>query len=215
MKNVLIAGAAGLVGSALLRQLLQVKELEKIIVFVRRPLDFKHPVVHQVVVDFDQLDSAQEWFGGIDTVFCCLGTTIKKAGTKQAFRKVDYEYPLVIARLSAVHRVKTFCCITAMGADPHSSIFYNQVKGEVERDISELKISSINFFRPSLLIGNRMEKRTGEKIGIVVFKALDFLFVGPLKNYKGIRIEKVAQAMIHTASHPQHGKHIVLSGEMQ
>lgn len=215
MKNVLIAGAAGLVGSALLRQLLQVKELEKIIVFVRRPLDFKHPVVHQVVVDFDQLDSAQEWFTGIDTVFCCLGTTIKKAGTKQAFRKVDYEYPLVMARLSAVHGVKTFCCITAMGADPHSSIFYNQVKGEVERDISELKISSINFFRPSLLIGNRMEKRTGEKIGIVVFKALDFLFVGPLKNYKGIRIEKVAQAMIQTASHPQHGKHIVLSGEMQ
>ena len=215
MRKVLIAGASGLVGTEVLRELQNIPTIEKIIVLVRRPIENANPVLQQVQVDFENLAASSDCFKDIDTVFCCLGTTIKKAKSKEAFRKVDYEFPMALALLSVQQNVKNFLCITAMGADPSSSVFYSRVKGEVERDISKCQIPSITFFRPSLLIGDRKESRPAEKAGIIVAKALSFLFIGPLKNYKGISVQKVAKAMVAKGQHPVPGVQIVLSGEMQ
>lgn len=215
MRKVLIAGASGLVGAEVLKELQTIPGIEKIVVLVRRTLENTNPVVEQVQVDFDNLARSSDCFKDIDTVFCCLGTTIKVAKSKEAFRKVDYEYPIALALLSVQQNVKNFLCITAMGADPSSSVFYSRVKGEVERDISKCQIPSISFFRPSLLIGERKESRPAEKAGILFAKALSFLFIGPLQNYKGITVQKVAKAMIERGKHPVPGVQIVLSGEMQ
>lgn len=215
MRKVLIAGASGLVGAEVLKALQTIPSIEKIVVLVRKTLENTNPLVQQVQVDFDNLASSSDCFKDIDTVFCCLGTTIKIAKTKDAFRKVDYEYPMAIALLSVQQNVKNFLCITAMGADPSSSVFYSRVKGEVERDISKCQIPSISFFRPSLLIGERKESRPAEKAGILFAKALSFLFIGPLKNYKGITVQKVAKAMIERGKHPVPGVQFVLSGQMQ
>ena len=215
LKTALIAGSSGLVGSQLLSDLLADQSIERVIILVRNPLDIRNNRLQQVVTDFERLDTIAEWFKGVDAVFCCLGTTIKKAKSKEAFKKVDYEFPLALATLSEQNNVNHFLCITAMGADVASGIFYNKVKGEVERDISKKKIPCITFFRPSLLIGNRKESRPGERIGIFIARILGFLFIGPLKNYKGIRIEKVAKAMHAEAQDPQPGLRIVLSGSMQ
>ncbi len=215
MRKVLIAGASGLVGAEVLRELQTIPTIEKIVVLVRKPIENTNPLVHQMQVDFDNLAGSSVCFKDIDTVFCCLGTTIKIAKTKDAFRKVDYEYPMAIALLSVQQNVKNFLCITAMGADPSSSVFYSRVKGELERDISKCQIPSISFFRPSLLIGERKESRPAEKAGILFAKALSFLFIGPLKNYKGITVQKVAKAMVERGKHPVPGVQFVLSGEMQ
>jgi uncharacterized protein YbjT (DUF2867 family) len=215
MRKVLIAGASGLVGAEVLKELQTIPSIEKIVVLVRKTLENTNPLVQQVQVDFDNLASSSDCFKDIDTVFCCLGTTIKIAKTKDAFRKVDYEYPMAIALLSVQQNVKNFLCITAMGADPSSSVFYSRVKGEVERDISKCQIPSISFFRPSLLIGERKESRPAEKAGILFAKALSFLFIGPLKNYKGITVQKVAKAMIERGKNPVPGVQFVLSGQMQ
>lgn len=215
MRKVILAGAGGLVGGQLVQNLLRDNSIEKIIILVRKPLEITNPVLHQVIVDFDNLDKISDWFSGVDTVYCCLGTTIKKAKTKDAFRKVDFDYPMALARLSEQQGVNHFLCITAMGADPKSIIFYNKIKGEVEQSISKLKIPCITFFRPSLLIGNRKESRPGERIGILFAKATGFLFRGPLKNYRGITIEKVAKSMFLKGGNPQSGIHVISSGEMQ
>ena len=215
MRKVLIAGASGLVGAEVLRELQTIPTIEKIVVLVRKPFENTNPLVQQMQVDFDNLAGSSVCFNDIDTVFCCLGTTIKIAKTKDAFRKVDYEYPMAIALLSVQQNVKNFLCITAMGADPSSSVFYSRVKGELERDISKCQIPSISFFRPSLLIGDRKESRPAEKAGILFAKALSFLFIGPLKNYKGITVQKVAKAMVERGKHPVPGVQFVLSGQMQ
>jgi uncharacterized protein YbjT (DUF2867 family) len=140
---------------------------------------------------------------------------MKKAGSESAFRKVDYDYPLTLAKWTKSSGASGFYLVSAMGASAGSSIFYNRVKGELERDITSLGIGSTAFFRPSLLLGNRIENRPGEKAAIVFAKAIGFLFVGPLKNYKGIHVSKVAKAMIESAKAPKIGVRIVLSGEMQ
>lgn len=198
MKTALIIGATGMVGKECLYRLLESKAYLKVISMGRRPLAIKHQKLEQVMVSFDQPETFADKVMA-DDIFCCLGTTIKVAGSQENFRKVDYEYPLLIARLALKNGASHFLLVSAMGADPGSSIFYNRVKGEVERDTTALGYKRFSVFRPSLLLGYRQEFRLGERIATVFMKGLRFLFSGPLKKYRAIEGVTVARAMVYVA----------------
>ena len=213
-RNALIAGATGLVGKSLLQQLLADDLYEKILVITRKPIDIIHPKLIQQQVDFDTIEALKLSLP-VDDVFCALGTTIKTAGSQDAFYKVDFRYVVNFGKWSAANGVKRFLVVSAMGANAKSGIFYNRVKGEMEAAISRLNIGQVQVFRPSLLMGNRTEKRGGEKIAQVVMGNLGFLFNGPLLKYKGIHADIVAKAMIYAASQKVEGFTIYESGVMQ
>jgi len=211
MKVALITGATGLIGGQLVQLLLEDSYYGKIIVVTRKPLDFQHSKLENLALDFDKLT---EYYHSLkaDDVFCCLGTTIKIAKTKEAFRKVDFEYPVELARISKSQGATQFFLISALGADKNSSIFYNKVKGEVEEAIQKFSFSSLHVFRPSLLLGPRTEQRAGEDAAKWFFKFLGFLL--PAK-YKAVQSIKVARAMIHFAKANNTGFHIIESDELQ
>jgi uncharacterized protein YbjT (DUF2867 family) len=213
-RTALLLGATGLVGGELLTLLLADPEYRQVTVLVRRNLPRTHPKLVQRVVDFKDLTKAADAYK-VDDVFCCLGTTIKKAGSQEAFRVVDYEYPLESAKLAARQGAGQYLLITALGADAKSSVFYSRVKGEVEEAVGRLPLKSLHIFRPSLLLGNRQESRTGEKIAIAVMKPLGFLLAGPLKKYRGIEARTVAQAMLRTAKRNVAGRHAYNSDVIQ
>ena len=206
-KTALILGATGLVGNELVKILIQQKNYEKIHLLVRRPIVSHDPACEVHVVDFEQLHTYQELFQVTD-VFCCLGTTIKKAKSKEAFRKVDYEYPVEAAKIANVSGVEKFLIITAMGSNAKSSIFYNQVKGEVEESLGKLSLPSVHIFRPSLLLGEREEFRFGEKIAAKASAFINILMVGPLHPYKAIEAKNVATAMAAVAEVGKSGMNI-------
>jgi uncharacterized protein YbjT (DUF2867 family) len=213
-KSALILGSTGLVGSSLLGLLLQDADYYKVRVLVRKQTAQSQPKLEQVVVNFDQLSNYAELFA-VDEVYCCLGTTIKKAGSQEAFYKVDATYPYEAAKLAKQKGAKQFLLVTAMGADKSSGIFYNRVKGEVEEKIAALDIPSFHIFRPSLLLGERNETRTGEAIAQKVMPLFSFLMVGGLKKYKPVEGSKVARAMLQVAKQNQPGKHIFESDQLQ
>jgi uncharacterized protein YbjT (DUF2867 family) len=213
-RNALITGATGLVGGSLLTQLLADELYERVVIITRKSIDVKHPKLIQQQIDFDSIESLKLNFQ-IDDVFCALGTTIKTAGSQDAFYKVDYTYVVNLGKWCAANGVKRFLIVSAMGASAKSGIFYNRVKGEMETAVSQLNISQIQIFRPSLLMGNRKEKRGGEKIAQAVMGTLGFLFAGPLLKYKGIHADVVAKAMIKCAKEDANGFTVYESGEMQ
>lgn len=213
-KSALLVGATGLVGTELLNVLLTESEYETVKVLTRRMSPLKHPKLEQIITDFDQLDQYQQHFH-VDDVYCCLGTTIKTAGSQEAFTKVDYTYPLELAKLTKASGAKNFFIITAMGADKHSKFFYNRVKGEVEEALKKLGFSTLHIFRPSLLLGKRKEFRFGERIGVLFSPALTLLLVGPLKKYKPIHARDVAMAMYQASTIPESGCFTHESSEIQ
>ncbi|MDQ1145808.1 uncharacterized protein YbjT (DUF2867 family) [Bacillus sp. SORGH_AS 510] len=214
VRTALVLGGSGLVGKALVETLIQQNTYKKIVLLVRKPIEIINPVCEPHVVDFDHLENEDELFQVTD-VFCCLGTTIKKAKTKEAFRKVDYDYPVKAAKLSYKAGVDNFLIVTAMGANPKSLIFYNKVKGDVEETLKKLELPSLHIFRPSLLLGNREEFRFGEKIAAKASNILNLFMVGPLKSYKAIEAKKVAAAMAEVASSENKGVQIYRSDEIQ
>lgn len=206
----IIVGSTGLVGTELVKQLSMDSEFTKITALVRKKSGLSLSKFEEFEVDFDNLP--KEVFEGQDVVFCCLGTTIKKAGSKEAFKKVDFEYPLNVAKIATEKGVKCYTIVTAMGSDAKSSIFYNQVKGEIENALIDLKFLRLGIFRPSMLLGDRSEFRIGESIGQGIMNLLGFLIP---KNYKAIHGKKVAKAMVNFVKHNNHeGKSIIFSGEM-
>jgi uncharacterized protein YbjT (DUF2867 family) len=213
-RNALIAGATGLVGKSLLQQLLANDQYNKILVIARKLLPISDPKLFQLKVDFDEIESLKTDFP-IEDVFCALGTTIKTAGSQDAFYKVDFTYVVKLGKWCAANGVKRFLIVSAMGASPKSGIFYNRVKGEMETAVSKLNIPQIQIFRPSLLMGNRAENRAGEKFAQIVMGGLGFLFAGPLLKYKGIHANVVAMAMINAAKKDVKGFAVYESGEMQ
>ncbi len=190
MKKALILGASGLVGSSLLNQMVISNDFDEIRILVRKKMDLNHPKVLQIIVDYEHL--SQDIFKDITTVFCCLGTTIKKAGSKEAFKKVDYDYPLISAKMALNAGVKQFLIITAMGANANSFVFYNKIKGQIEEALAELPFDAVMIFRPSLLLGDRTDARFGEQIATLMMNAIDFMT--PAK-YKAIHVNQVAKAM--------------------
>lgn len=211
MKTAFIAGSTGLIGNQLLQLLLDDSFYSEVKAISRNPLTINHPKLKNIVMDVDGLAQHANQLQA-DDVFCCLGTTIRKAGSKDAFRKIDYEYPLTLAKILKELGAKHYSLITALGADKNTSVFYNRVKGEVEDAISQIDFQSYHVFRPSLLMGPRSETRSGEEAGKVFFKLFGFLI--PLK-YKGIESIKVARAMLHFAKQNQSGKFIHESKELQ
>jgi uncharacterized protein YbjT (DUF2867 family) len=210
----LIFGASGLVGNALLKLLLESPEYDKVKAFVRKTLPIQHQKLEQIVIDFDNLDNYSSQIIG-DHIYLCLGTTMAKAGSKDAFYKIDYTYTMDAAKLAAKNGVKKLCLISSLGANPNASVFYSKVTGELENDISNLGIETVHIVRPSLLLGDRDEKRVGERIGIKLSEWLSFIFVGPLKKYKAIHVGTVAKSMFQFMQTQQTGLYIHESIDLQ
>lgn len=211
-KTALLVGATGLVGNSLLFQLLNDSHYAKVITLVRRRMNLKHAKLEERIVDFDQLNLSD---CQADDVFCCLGTTIRQAGSQEAFRKVDFEYPLRVAQLAKQAGAKQFVMVTALGSDAQSGIFYNRVKGEVEKAITAVGFDTLHICRPSLLLGTRKESRFGEGIGKVFAWLLGPFMLGSLKKYKGIQGSQVAAAMLAFAKTTQPGTHVHESDALQ
>lgn len=210
-KTALLAGATGLVGGEVLRLLLESGDYAKVVAFVRRPTQISHPKLEQAIVDFDDLAPHAHHFQNAD-VYCCLGTTIKIAKTREAFQNVDYHYPLRLAELAKQNGALQYLIITALGSDAKSSVFYNRVKGEIEAALHALDLPALRIFRPSLLLGDRKEFRLGEKMA----SYLSFAIVGPLKKYRPIHARTVARAMLHVAAQDTTaGTRIYESNEME
>lgn len=211
MRTALIAGATGLIGNQLLQLLLEDNYYDVVKAISRKPLEITHPKLENIVFEFDRMTEHHNTLKA-DDVFCCLGTTIKKVKTKEKFKQVDLEYPLELARITKENGADKFLLISALGADRNSGIFYNQVKGEVEEAIGQVGFKSYFIFRPSLLLGDRKESRSGEDAGKFVFKYLGFLIPD---KYKGIESVKVARAMQQIARQEKNGLHIHESNELQ
>lgn len=210
----LLAGATGLVGGHLLNLLLEDPAVSGVLVLTRKPLNRFHPKLRELLVDFDQLeDQAAELEA--DAVFCCLGTTIKTAGSQAAFRKVDHDYPLELARISKSRGAKQFILITAMGSDKHSMVFYNRVKGELEADIQKLGLETFHIIQPSLILGERKEHRAGEGIAQKVIPLFNKLMAGPLAKYRPIEAKQIAKAMLAISKRPATGTIRHPSDELQ
>lgn len=201
-KTTLLAGATGLVGSAVLPLLLADARVGKVIALVRRPLPVQHPKLEQWQDD-RLLDALRPETA--DAVICCLGTTIRKAGSQAAFCAVDKDLPVGIAHWARAQGVPTFCLISALGADVRSHIFYSRVKGEVEQEIEALGFPDLAIFRPSVLDGPRQEKRAGERAGIAVLKLLGPLLAGRMENFRLMPHTVLAQALVHAALQPRPG----------
>lgn len=230
----IVSGASGMVGMQLLHQLFQNESFDWIISFGRRELALKHHKLVQIKVDFDHLDKVdleeaarQQNMGGEKqpllkalkeastsyVAFCALGTTIKKAGSKENFYRVDHDFVIDFARMALRMGVKRFLYVSALGADAQSSIFYSKVKGEVENDLKRMDFDYVGIFQPSLLLGERNESRPGEEIGKVVMKVITF--IGLFKKYKPVYGHQVAKAMVEKALDLKiNGNETILSAEI-
>lgn len=206
----LVAGATGLIGNHVLELLLADATYDKVIALSRKPLFNKHTKLENVLVNIDEWTKFSDLKA--DDVFCCLGTTIKQAKTKAAFRKVDFEYPVEVAKALKQNGATTFLLVSALGADKTSRIFYNQVKGEVEAAVGELVYNATHIFRPSLLLGDRKEQRSGEDAAKVFYKIFGWLIP---QKYKGIEAAKVARAMVAEAKSGKQGMHVYESAALQ
>ena len=186
MRTALIVGASGLTGGFCLELLLNDDAYDKVIALNRRTLPTSHNKLEQCIVDFDNLQQSADRICA-DDVFCCLGTTIKTAGSREAFRKVDMTYPAEIARIASANGCEQFLVISAPESSPKSPFFYGRVKAEMERAISGQPFSVGTYiFRPSLLLGERDEARFAEDLGIKIFSAMPFQFAGPMQKLRPI-----------------------------
>jgi uncharacterized protein YbjT (DUF2867 family) len=197
-KTALIAGVTGLVGTRCLVRLLNHPAYCRVTAFTRRPLAIAHERLLVELVDFDHLGALKVVH---EDVFCCLGTTIKKAGSQQAFSRVDHDYPLALAKIGKAAGAQRFLLVSALGADAQAAVFYSRVKGETERDIAAIGLPRFNALRPSILQGERQEHRPGEKAGLFIAGLIAPLLLGPLRKYRPIPADDVAAAMIYAANH--------------
>lgn len=214
MKTAIIIGSTGLIGSHLLNLILNSNDYLNVITFVKRDAGIKHKKLTQHIIDFDKPETYKELVVG-DDLFCTIGTTIKKAGNKEAFRKVDFEYPRQFATFALRNKVKQFLIISSLDADAKSGNFYLKTKGEIQDFLKECKFESVSVLQPSLLLGDRKEFRLGEKIGAFFMKTLSFMFLGNLKKYKAIEAKTVAKAMLVIAQKNNSGFKIYESDVIQ
>jgi uncharacterized protein YbjT (DUF2867 family) len=195
VKTALLFGASGLVGSHVLYQLISNNNHSKIKLFVRSSIDTSDPKIEIIQTDFNNLENHREDIKG-DDCFFCIGTTKKNSPDKNEYKRAELEVPKQVAQIAKSNSVNSFVFISSGYADPKSSGDYLKFKGEVEEELKRLNFPNLGIMRPSFLLGDRKEKRIGEKIGIFVFKLLSPLFLGPLKKMKPIQSTTVAKAMI-------------------
>jgi len=213
-RTALVGGASGLVGSHVLHLLLEDPAYGRVTALVRRELPLTHKKLEQRVVSFDRLAQMSD-FPRVHDVFCCLGTTMKQAGSPDAFRKVDFTYVVELARVAVRHRASQFLVVTAVGADPESRILYSRVKGEAEEAVRRLQFESIQIFRPSLLVGARAQSRPAERVAGLLSMLVAWTFVGPLSRYRPIKAAAVARAMVRVAREAPRGTHVYESKEIR
>jgi uncharacterized protein YbjT (DUF2867 family) len=206
-RSVLVVGATGLVGAEVVAQLLADQTVGRIIVVARRKPDALPSRVEAHAIDFDRLADYEPLFA-VDQIICALGTTIKQAGSQAAFRKVDFEYPLTIARLGLKKGARHFLLVSALGASSASSIFYNRVKGELEDQLRSLGYRAVTIARPSLLIGARKEFRLLERVGAVIGEFVP-------GRYRPVRAAAVARSLVDAARIDAPGLHIIESEEIR
>lgn len=209
-KVAIIVGGSGLIGGYLIDMLLECGAYSQIIAIGRKRLPFQHPVLRQIVTSLDELDSLVLDVQ-VDHAFCCLGTTMGKAGSKEAFYRVDYQYVYNFARLAKRHGASLFSMVSAVGADASSLFYYNRVKGQIENAVSELGFSRVQIFRPSLLLGERSETRPGEDLAKWADKLLRPLMPD---RYKAIHARKVAKAIQQEALSSRAYSGIITNEEM-
>jgi len=198
LKSAVVFGATGLIGGFVVEQLLKDKRYGKVRLLSRRLLELKHEKLEQHVVDFDNLLSFRSMVEA-NHVYCCFGTTIKKAGSQQEFIKIDHDIPLRISKFANENGAEYFALVSSLGANTDSSNFYCNIKGLLEDNVREQFKQKIGIFRPALLLGEREEVRRAERIGQRLFPLLNPLLRGGFKRYKAIKAETVARAMITIA----------------
>ena len=199
MKTALLFGSSGLIGGHLLNQLIKNDYYDKIKIFVRSVPEINDPKFEIIKTDFNNLENHREDIKG-DDCFFCIGTTRQNSPDKNDYRRVELDIPKEIAQIAKSNSINSFVFISSGYADPKSSGDYLKFKGQVEEELKRLNFTKLGIMRPSFLMGNRKEKRIGEKIGILVFKLLSPLLLGPLKKMKPINSEIVAKAMIKAAN---------------
>lgn len=210
----IVLGGTGMTGSLLLQQLLNDNDCTNVRALTRKPLALEHPKLESIVIDFNNENAFREAIRG-DVLFCCIGTTIGKAGSKDAFRKVDYDIPVKAATFARANGVKQYLLISAVGAGISSASFYSRTKGEVERSVQQAGLFGVHIFRPSFLIGNREENRPTEKIAGVVWPVVSLFFWGRMKKWRGIKAATVASAMVSVAKRNEEGIHIYESDAIE
>jgi uncharacterized protein YbjT (DUF2867 family) len=210
----IIAGASGLIGSNLLNILLQQQQYSEVVILVRKSLPLKHQKLTQVVADFDKLENYKEIITG-HALFSCLGTTKKQTPDKALYSKIDHDYPLALAKLALDSGIDQFHLVSAVGANKNSSFFYPKLKGELEDDIKKLGLSALHIYQPSMLIGERKEKRSLERLAVNIFEAIDPLLIGSFKKYRSVKGITVAHAMFKNSLNTAKGTFIYTSDIIQ
>jgi uncharacterized protein YbjT (DUF2867 family) len=202
-----LAGATGLVGGFLLRQLAARAEYGEIRVLGRRPPDLEAGKVRFVATDYADLSGLSAELAAED-VFCCLGTTIRKAGSRAAFERVDYHMVVDLARTVQKAGARRFIVVSAAGASPRSPAFYSRVKARMEETVAALPFEAVHILRPSLLLGERAESRPAEQLAQRLAPLVSPLMVGPLRRYRPIHAAEVAGAMVRMALSGPRGAHV-------
>jgi len=213
-KTAIILGATGLTGSILLEKLIHDNRYDCIKLFSRKKIEGLPKKVQQFIGDVLKLENFKNDFKA-NEVFCCIGTTAKKTPNKETYKSIDYGIPVSAAKLSKLNNIPIFMVVSAMGVNAKSSVFYNKTKGEMEHDVLLQNIKNTFILRPSIIGGNRKESRLLEKIGLVVFKRIQPLFVGKLKQYKIIEAEEIAQAMVNLANIKTSEEKIITSDKIR
>lgn len=197
MKKALLTGATGLTGHECLKQLLADEYYSEVEIWVRRTVGITHPKLTEKILDFEKIAEVDRI--DADHVFCCLGTTIKKAGSQDRFFMIDHDYVVACAKVAEKSQAEKFIYISSIGANKNSGNFYLRTKGRVEESLGKLNIPSVIIMRPSMLLGDRKEYRFGEKVGKAFMSVFQFLLIGSLKKYKGVQASQVARAMVSEA----------------
>ncbi len=207
---VAIAGATGLTGQIALDLLLADADVSQVVAIGRRPTGRSHPKLKELLLVEGCLVEPPR----VDAFLCCLGTTIRQAGSQAAFEKVDLDLPLTLARQLHAQGCGTAAVVSAMGADEKSAIFYNRTKGRMEAGLREIGFRSLTILRPSLIDGKRAEARSGEVVGLAVMKLVSKFFVGSLRHYRAIRAETISWALVEAAKAARVGTAVVRSGDI-
>ena len=198
-KSAIILGATGLTGGLLLNELLEDHRYDTVKIFSRSPSNINHPKLTEFLGDLLALSNFKSDFTG-DEVYCCIGTTKSKTPDKEKYRSIDYGIPVAAAHLSKENNIPAFFVISALGADAKSAIFYNKIKGQMEEAVLEQGIAHTYILQPSIIGGQRDERRLGEWIAQKVFSVFNMLLLGPMKKYRSIQASTIAKAMIWLAN---------------
>lgn len=212
-KTAIVFGATGLVGNLLIEELVNSVDYLAIKIFVRQPTGISEPKVEEIVADFSNLARYSQKITG-DDLFICIGTTINKAGSVANMEKIDRDLPVQIAKLAQINGLKNLAVVSSMGAAETSRNYYLRIKGEMETDILKLNFENTAIVRPSMLLGERKEKRLGEIVGKVVMKTFQPVLIGRLLKYRAIHARDVSRAMILMMQNKR-GKNIIESDELQ